>query len=208
MFGEASILRIPTSREGKSEYLGWDALNIWGRGPGEGGGTSSWEISVSDKHLKLISLRRKSRPLKPCFLYPPGSAFRSTWCKHCHPPVSALTPMGTTDCAVLVLLDLIQCSVHWITTFERDRLQCRVGVGGTTVICFTSHLSSSFSFRVCSFSSPQASLSCGVPHGTVLSPIVFSIYMLPLGWIILQKNITFHVYTDDTQLSSQFNVLS
>ena len=48
--------------------------------------------------------------------------------------------------------------------------------------------------------SDLASIICGVPQGSVLGPLKFCLYLLPLCSILKYHNIGYHIYADDTQL--------
>ncbi len=60
-----------------------------------------------------------------------------------------------------------------------------VGIKGSALKWFKSYFSNqSFRVNIGEYSSGVASLSCGVPQGSILAPILFSLYMLFLGSMV------------------------
>ncbi len=101
-------------------------------------------------------------------------------------------------CSVLVLLDLSAAFDTIEHNILVERLRSWAGITGTALDWFRSYLENrNFFVSIQDFNSSTAKITCGLPQGSILGPILFSLYMLPLGHII---NISFHCYTDDTQL--------
>ena len=102
---------------------------------------------------------------------------------------------------VLILLDL---SAAFDTIDHRlmiHRPQSRYGISGTALHWLRSYLSNRYqSVAINGSSSDSRSPQYGVPQGSVLGPLLFTLYTAPLGDIIRNHGMNFMLYADGTQI--------
>ena len=81
------------------------------------------------------------------------------------------------------------------------RRSCSFGVAGNVLSWIQSYLTGrTQSVRIGSHSSPPNPCSVSVPQGSVLRPLIFSIYTSPISTIANSHQVSQQQYADDTQL--------
>ena len=102
----------------------------------------------------------------------------------------------------LVLLDLSAAFDTIDHNILLGYLKSWFGLGGTVLRWFASYLRNHCqAIKIGSTLSELSNLIYGVPQGSVLGPLLFSLYTTPLSKIIcLHPHIKFYFYADDTQL--------
>uniref|UniRef100_A0A4W5LB64 Reverse transcriptase domain-containing protein n=1 Tax=Hucho hucho TaxID=62062 RepID=A0A4W5LB64_9TELE len=107
------------------------------------------------------------------------------------------------DAGLINILMLLDLSAAFDTVCHEiliSRLS-DIGITGSALSWLISYISDrKYYITIQGFRSATASLTQGVPQGSVLGPLLFIIYIYPLGDIIRRHGLQFHCYADDIQI--------
>ena len=112
-----------------------------------------------------------------------------------------LTSIDQHGIVILVMLDLSAA----FDTIDHDilfsRMENTLGITGQALASFKSYVSGrTRRIKIDKSFSELQDMLWSVPQGSVLGPLLFLIYLLPLGKLIRKHGLELHIYEDDTQL--------
>ena len=156
------------------------------------------------KVLERIVLKQFLQHLESRSLLEP---FQSAYRK-CHSTETALLRvvndlLQASDSGHVSILSLLDLSAAFDTIDHNiliKRLNTTFGCSGTVLDWFTSYLSFRTQSVLVGHTSTPSALKCGVPQGSVLGHLLFTLYTQSLGTVICQSGHSYHFFADDSQL--------
>ena len=117
-----------------------------------------------------------------------------------------LRAMDENHAIAVVLLDLSAAFDTVDHLILLNRLSSKFGIRGKALTWIRSYLQNrSFRVRVGDSESIPHDLKFGVPQGSVVGPLFFTLYTADIGAIIRRHNINYHIYADEVQLYNSFD---
>ena len=157
------------------------------------------------KLLERVVLEQLNEHLSLHSLMP---AYQSAY-RHHHSTETALLRITTdllnaSDRGLVSALVLLDLSAAFDTIDHHlliDRLSSTFGIQDIALSWFRSYLHDrSQTVTTESLSSRPVPVRYGVPQGSVLGPVLFTLYTQPLALVIERHNLKYHSFADDTQL--------
>src|SRR6187399_158774 len=108
--------------------------------------------------------------------------------------------------SALVLLDLSAAFDTIDHQILLSRLSSIFGFSDTALSLIKSYLTDRSQYvTIGDHRSSPVPITTGVPQGSVLDPLLFTLYTTPIGEILSNRSVSFHLYADDTQLYISFS---
>jgi hypothetical protein len=153
---------------------------------------------------RVVAARVHNHLLKNCLYISTQSAYRSGHSVETallHITDSILCNLNSKNGVIMLLLDLsaaFDTIDHGILV---STVQNYFGIQGKALEWISSYISNrSFQVKVGPSLSKHFNLMYGVPQGSVLGPLFYTMYTSPLAEIISSFGVQFHFYADDTQI--------
>ena len=133
----------------------------------------------------------------------------------CNPRLQDLVLAGWPPCCMTSFVVVIPVT-HATSYFCHEkrvhhklllhRLCVHFGIRGKALAWFTSYLTGHRQYvTIRGADSSSCSIMHGVPRGSVLGPLLYLLYTIPLGSIVRKHGMMFHFYADDSQIYFSFD---